>query len=183
MGKIRQTRASKDLIAFSCSTSVVCSFSQEQFCSHLADAMCYPPLGLSGLLMVGTPYTAGSHQKFQQSLAQGWPSLSLHIKPICLRWLDFTFEKHNHRIFGDCSVRLPRDLGTGRNLITDKVVLTGLEKWYNTGLSELHVLAIWEWVHIFQLHISFLKHFHHICSPTKSKVWRQKEMLHFFFQL
>lgn len=99
MDKIRQNRAAKGLIAFSCSTAVVWSFSDEQFCSHLSDARWYHPLDLSGLLMVGSPYIAGRHQKFQQSLVQGWLPLSLHIKPICPRWLDFTFEKHNHNFW------------------------------------------------------------------------------------
>lgn len=70
------------------------SFTKEKFCSCLADARWYHLLGPSSLLMIGSPCIAWRDQKFHQSLVQGWLPLSLHVKPICQKWLDFTFEKH-----------------------------------------------------------------------------------------
>lgn len=129
MDKIRQIRASKDPIVFSCSTWLqTVSLRKNSVCT-LPDARWYHPLGPSSSLMMGSPCIAWRDQNFHQSLVQEWLPLSLHTKPICLRWLDFTFEKHNHAIFGDCSLQLSRGLGSVRNPSIGKVALSGSSHW------------------------------------------------------
>lgn len=126
MDKIKQNRASKDVITFSCSTWVQTVLLKKNSV-HLASTRWYHLLGPSSFLMTESPCVAWRDQNFHQSLVQAW--LSLYIKTISQRWLDFTFEKHNHTIFGDCSLRLSRGLDAGRNPSTGKVALSGSSLW------------------------------------------------------
>lgn len=124
------------------------------------------------------PFHCWKTPEISAGLVQGWLPLSLYIKPICL-WLDFTFEEHNHKISGDCSLQLPRGFGHWQKSSNRE----GCSDWFREVIHcrTLRIACFGCMRIIFQLHISFLKHFYCIYSPTKSKVWRQKEMLHFVF--